>query len=494
MRTNFFFATVRIGRATTLAFGLAMILAVVLLFGLQAANPAHAVTRAPFTVNSTGDENDLDFPGGTFDGSSDGKCDGDFNTDGDQCTLRAAIQQANVTKSADTIAFNIPGGVGKTISPSSALPAITHPVTIDGYTQPGSKKNDIPLAKDGTNTVLVIELDGSIAGGGVNGLQLNSGLNGANSSNSVIRGLVFEHFSNSGILLIGGGTGYKIEGNFIGTDPSGFSDFGNAGAGVSVQAGPSHATIGGTSPADRNLISGNFGDGIDLATNPGGHKIEGNLIGTTPDPTLGLGNGRHGVFAIGPSNTIGDSDPSDGATNAANTIAFNDHSGVLISESQSVGTRILSNSIFNNHDLGINLSGGTEDANGVTANDPNDPDTGPNNLQNYPEITSAQNIGDSTSINGTLESTPSTKKKKRTFIIQFFSSPGKDPSDYGQGKTFLGQIEKKTDRQGKASFSFAPFPKVPVGQFVTATATNKKTGDTSEFSKARVVEPPVIGT
>jgi trimeric autotransporter adhesin len=97
-----------------------------------------------------------------------------------------------------------------------------------------------------------------------------------------------------------------------------------------------------------------------------------------------------------------------------------------------------------------------------------------------------------TSINGTLNSTPSTRKKTRTFIIQFFSNPSTDPDE---GKTFLGQIQVQTDRQGNTgTFGFSPLQKVPVGQFITATATNKKTGDTSEFSQARVVEEPGVGT
>jgi hypothetical protein len=100
-----------------------------------------------------------------------------------------------------------------------------------------------------------------------------------------------------------------------------------------------------------------------------------------------------------------------------------------------------------------------------------------------------------TSINGTLNSTPSTRKKTRTFIIQFFSNPSTDPDE---GKTFLGQIQVQTDRQGgvksdTGTFRFAPLQEVTDGEFITATATNKATGDTSEFSGAKRVEGPVIG-
>jgi hypothetical protein len=86
-----------------------------------------------------------------------------------------------------------------------------------------------------------------------------------------------------------------------------------------------------------------------------------------------------------------------------------------------------------------------------------------------------------TTIHGTLNSTPSTRLKKRTFIIQFFSSSVADPSGYGEGQTFLGQTQVKTDKQGNAGlFGFAPASKVSVGRYITATATNKATGDTSD--------------
>jgi hypothetical protein len=159
-----------------------------------------------------------------------------------------------------------------------------------------------------------------------------------------------------------------------------------------------------------------------------GYKIEGNLIGTTANGTGALGNGvpsgGNGISVSSPSNTIRDSDPNDGLANAANTIAFNRGEGIGISGTGATGNRILSNSIFSNgstaNDLGIDLS-----PNGVTANDGDDPntskpdpdkDTGSNNLQNYSVITSVQVInepfvGNTALISGELESTPSTGKK-----------------------------------------------------------------------------------
>jgi CSLREA domain-containing protein len=137
-------------------------------------------------------------------------------------TLRQAIEAANAASGEDRIEFNIPGAGPHTIQPASALPAITDPVTIDGYTQPGARPNTLAV---GSSAVLLIELSGSTAGA-VNGLTITAG-------NSVVRGLVVNRFGQNGISLeINGGN--AIEGNYIGTDVSGTLPLANAGSGVSV--------------------------------------------------------------------------------------------------------------------------------------------------------------------------------------------------------------------------------------------------------------------
>src|SRR6187455_523083 len=87
------------------------------------------LSAATFTVDSTGDESDAN--------TGDNVC----QTAGGTCTLRAAIEQANATAGADTIAFAIPGSGVHTITPQSVLTAVVDAATIDGYTQPGSSPN-----------------------------------------------------------------------------------------------------------------------------------------------------------------------------------------------------------------------------------------------------------------------------------------------------------------------------------------------------------------
>ena len=133
-------------------------------------------------------------------------------------SLRQAITSANAsTGTTDTIAFNIAGAGVKTIAPTSALPDITDPVIIDGYTQPGASANTLAV---GNNAVLLIELNGASAGAGVQGLVIRGG-------GSTVRGLVINRFQSHGIKIDTNG-GNIIQGNFIGTNAAGNAALGNS--------------------------------------------------------------------------------------------------------------------------------------------------------------------------------------------------------------------------------------------------------------------------
>ena len=108
-----------------------------------------------------------------------------------------------------------------------------------------------------------------------------------------------------------------------------------------------------------------------------------------------------------------------------------------------------------------------------------DVDDGPNELQNAPNITSA-NSANATRVAGQLRSTPNS-----TFIIDFYASTAADPTGFGEGERWLGFIEVTTSDLGVAGFSTQVADAV-VDEFISATATNA-VGSTSEFSNARVV-------
>lgn len=73
--------------------------------------------------------------------------------------------------------------------------------------------------------------------------------------------------------------------------------------------------------------------------------------------------------------------------------------------------------------------------------------------------------------------------EEAAFTIQFFSNP----SSTNDGKKFIGQKSVTTDASGNATYTFSPVSKIPVGQTITATATNASTHDNSEFSAPRKV-------
>jgi len=120
-----------------------------------------------------------------------------------ECTLRAAIQEANTLAGQDTITFNIPGSGVPTIRPNSALPPITQPVVIDGTTQPNPGK---------------VELDGSNAVASASGLAI--------WASTTVKGLDVVNFPQHGISISDGTL------TFEGASNPGSQISGNGGAGI----------------------------------------------------------------------------------------------------------------------------------------------------------------------------------------------------------------------------------------------------------------------
>lgn len=220
------------------------------------------------------------------------------------------------------------------IAPASQLPFVTDPVIIDGYTQPGSSPNT-GTPDEGLNTILRIELYGDSAGFAVHGIFLDAG-----SGGSIIRGLAIRDFSGNdtqsghGILIASNGN--TIEGNFIGPGVDGLGRSNNT-HGIQIFAGTN--TIGGLTPAARNLISGNNRYGLILNFGGGGHRVEGNLIGPNRTGISGLGNFRDGVLVIdSPNNQIGGT-----SANARNVVSGNAFGGISILNAPSSGNVVQGN-------------------------------------------------------------------------------------------------------------------------------------------------------
>jgi hypothetical protein len=306
-------------------------------------------------------------------------------------------------------------------------------------------------------------------GNGNSAVALEGGVGITIGGTSPGAGNVLSGNSYAGIADFSPASGVVIEGNLIGTDESGTKALGNSVDGIQVDNG-SGATIGGLTAGARNVISGNGQSGIELDSSD--NLVEGNFIGTDVSGTNALGNQSDGVTIDGflsADNTIGGT-----AAGAGNVIAFNGGAGVNVEDpfsDNNVGNAILSNSIFANQHLGIDLGG-----DGVTPNHPGGLIPGPNGYENFPVLSSAVTSPSGTTAQGTLNAAAS-----ETFTIQFFSNTTPDPSGYGQGQTYLGSITVTTDASGNASFT-ASLPPVAVGLAISATATDPA-GNTSEFSQ-----------
>ncbi len=431
----------RRGRMLAAGFALAALMSA----STMLAGTAHA--GQTFTVNNVGDpvEGEPDF----------GVCNPTL------CTLRTAITVANNTPGKDTIDFSIPRAGVQSIRPTEPLPAITDPVVIDGYTQFGSEPNTRAIGNDAQ---LLVELDGVNAGAAATGLRIEA-------DDVTVRGFIIQHFGDAGVSI--NGDVNKVEGNFIGTDPTGRrAGPGNAEAGVSIFGGERN-TVGGNTPAARNLISANGGAGVSIfgpSLGTKANRVQNNYIGTDKFGTSPLGNGFSGVFILDSTgNAIG------GGQAEANVISFNKGDGVALRSLNSIfadsGNAIRSNSIYQNEDLGIDLH-----QDGPTANDPKDPDAGENDLQNKPAVTSAVTANGTTTVRGKLNSTPD-----ETFQIEFFTSPSGD-----EGKKLLDQRFVTTNANGDATYIFTTSKALAAGQRITATATDAGR-NTSEFSAPRTV-------
>jgi parallel beta-helix repeat protein len=268
-----------------------------------------------FTVNRIGDAPDLHH--------GDGKCDTSTNS-GNQCTLRAAIQETNATPSGPIIInFNISSSATvKVISPASPLPHLNHAATINGYSQPGTSPNG---RMSGDDAVLKIVLNGVNAGSSANGLVVN------NNGPTLIEGLVIQRFGGSGISLVGSHT--KVEGNFIGTNAGGTTAAAN---GVGVTVTGAQNVIGESHVGALNIVSGNSGDGILVTGNDAAQNtILGDYIGTTKSGSSALANGGDGIDVAGGSALIG-------ANGSGNLVSGNTGSGIRVSTTSS-GTQIQTN-------------------------------------------------------------------------------------------------------------------------------------------------------
>jgi hypothetical protein len=474
-------------------------------------------------------------------------------------SLRAAITAVNGAGAGPhDIQFNVSGagcdGSGVcTITLTAEPTCLTQPVTIDGYTQPGASANTLAVGND---AVIKIEVRGN--GVPSEGVCFNFG-----SEGSTVRGLAVGNFvgfnaGGSGIRLSSGN--HFVRGNFVGTNAAGTTAVPN-GTGVTIFSADN--IIGGVSPADRNVLSGNVLEGISLSGGTAHDNIiQGNHVGTNAAGTAALPNTRHGILNQGVGTIVGGSGGGTGTapsgignpanlisgnvfggvwvthnlsmilgnrigTDAAgtgalgngfgvgleredntiggvlpgegNVIAFNRIGVVLAGSTGGIRNPVRGNSIHSNAGippglgtntagLGIDMVSGATD--GVTPNDAQDPDDGPNHYQNFPLIQSVTYGPTTTTVTGKLDSTPST-----TFTLDFYDDEEclARPQEFPEAKNYLGTTQATTNASGVVFFNAILPVAVEAGRRITATATDPL-NNTSEISQRMVLSiSPVSG-
>jgi hypothetical protein len=417
---------------------------------------------------------------------------------------------AGQSSGVDKIVFNVGSGT-PTIRLSGELPPITEPVEINGgtggatrieitpgrfYIPPGRRIDGLILVT-GESTIRNLVING-FNGNGIVMTSISGGYLPDHTPPTIPDPSIptnppcdmrptepncFPRGPGGGqdppIPPVGGaGSGNKIFGCLIGTDKTGTVAVGNGSginaAGIADTAGILTDTdahiIGGPTLEERNVISGNRGHGLILGGR--GHLVRGNNIGVDVNGAS-LGNQVDGIIISGGQfssaiGTIGASQfPWDGncqvvidgagrvsndRKDCGNRIAFNGRYGVLTGYNS---YEILSNTIFSNGDLGIDV-----DAFGVTPNDP----AGSN--RNYPEwippFLRVRNLNPpfvGTRVIGSI-----TNRNSGPRIIQVFHNSACDPSGNGEGQELILTFTVP----GNGNFSFT-IPRT--GGFITATST-----------------------
>ncbi len=431
--------------------------------------PSAAHAQDVFTVNSVGDDPDAN--------AGDGTC----ATSSGDCTLRAAIQEANSNASGgdpDRIEFDIPGTASPpsphVIQPGSALPQITDQVVIDGTTEPDYDTESLGDVKP------VIEIDGANAGDNVDGFSFGS------SGDGSVLGLSIINFDGAGDVdggaAIRGNDFLDIEGCHLGVRADGSTVAAND-RGIVLSG--SGNTIGGFS-AESNIIGGNDLQGI--VVEGADNSITGDFIGTNPNgDDLGNGSGGsgsgEGIRLAGEDSEL-----------ARNVVAFSAGAGITVATG-ATDYDMNENTTFSNGGLGIDLGG-----DGRTANDSGDGDDGANRLQNFPEIQSAEftSNGD-VEVTYTVPSDPDVSGSGASTYplrVEFFKA-----SADGEGGRFVltddtysaGTGDNDDDYGGCGSppcpvtITFTPpqFVNLSETDRLVATATDAEgNGNTSEFSPA----------
>lgn len=395
--------------------------------------------------------------------TADGQCNAD-------CSLREAMLAANAQTAGARIAFAIPGAGPHTLAPGTPLPTISAPLSIDGYTQPGSAVSSLTGSM---NAVIKIVLDGRGIPGQADGLRICA-------RDSVVRGLSVIGFAR-GIVVGGRGaaacpstlSGVAIIGNYIGLAADGLSAVAHLDHGVTIDR-CENCRIGGA-VADANTFGGSGATPqahILLGSSPlFGSRIDGNQIGTAANGSLPRG-AQIGIYSDLASNGLAI------GSLAPNRVRFNGH-GIVLGHAASSIEAFANEVTGNTSGVGIDLVRLDVFPDGFTANDLDDADAGGNRGQNHPAPVLAGKLGELLRIQGALDVPADAHAAYRIAVA--LADPASCASGRGQA-VFVHNVSTVRLSGTSEAFEFSfPASLIAVGDQLVLTATDRF-GNTSEFT------------
>ncbi|MFH1539168.1 MAG: hypothetical protein ABIH66_09430, partial [bacterium] len=284
-------------------------------------------------------------------------------------SLRACIDEANDTAGDQTIDFD----------PAFAWDTLGNEIVL---------ASSLPTINDATGKTVIqntplkeVTVDGNSGSFHCFTIQ---------SANNEIRGLTIVRCVNplatfySGILITGAGaTGNTIAGNYIGTNSASAAALGNY-FGVEISSSAANNTVGGTTSGERNIISGNTGNGVWITgAGTDGNTVTGNYIGTDVSGAVAIGNVNGvGISLPAKNNTIGGTNnPGPGCAGECNLISGNSETGVGISGVGTDGNKVIGNyigtdvsgavAIGNKYGVNITMSATNNTVGGTTTSERN---------------------------------------------------------------------------------------------------------------------------
>jgi hypothetical protein len=422
-------------------------------------------------------------------------------------TTLVTVSGNNTRLDATTQTVNIGNTNGGTVGTGGT-------VGVDSIALPLFQRPEVQI--NGLNTAITM----SGASQQILGLALNQSFIVLSGSNAVARhnlvGMTATGNSaanTSGIGIAFQGSGATVRNNFVTVNNSGIrTDNGGANSVITLNevARPSsgHTTtfdgillVGTVSNTQvvANLTRDQHGGGIEVGF--GGGASASNII-VVNNTVLNNGYTSGTTPSTEPAGFVAYAYAGTNVQVIRNRLVNNAGAGVLVVTANN--TLISQNSFSNNGGLSIDLDPRGLDPNtmttlqGVTLNDNNDADAGPNGLRNYAVITSAYIIGGELTINGFA---------RPGSAIELYIAQA-DVSGFGEGLTYLGTltegsgadlngttgtygpaaingIAQGTDTTNRFTFRFATPGGVGIGTTLSSTAT--VAGETSEFGGNVVV-------